>query len=111
VNLDFLDHSQRSGIFNLGTGRAQSFNDVAVAAINACRKADGKPARSLGELVADGAIAYVPFPPQLQDKYQSFTEADLRRLREAGYAAPMLSVEEGVARYVESLISKDAAQA
>jgi ADP-L-glycero-D-manno-heptose 6-epimerase len=108
VNLDFLDHPQRSGIFNLGTGRAQSFNDVAVAAINACRKAAGENSRTLAELVADGVITYVPFPPQLRGKYQSFTEADLRTLRAAGYTAPMLSVEEGVARYVESLISKDA---
>jgi ADP-L-glycero-D-manno-heptose 6-epimerase len=105
VNLDFLAHPSRSGIFNLGTGRARSFNDVAAAVINACRA--GAP-RSVAELVADGSIVYVPFPPDLEGRYQSFTEADLSALRQAGYAAPMLSVEEGVQRYVESLRSPDA---
>ena len=96
VNLDFLDHPQRSGIFNLGTGRAATFNEVAAATINACRAAAGEPALALPELVAAGAITYIPFPPALAGKYQSFTEADLTRLRAAGYRAPMLSVEEGV---------------
>ena len=104
VNLDFLAHPSRSGIFNLGTGRARSFNDVAAAVVNALR---GGTPRSVADLVSEGAIAYVPFPPDLEGKYQSFTEADLTALRAAGYAAPMLSVEEGVARYVESLMSSE----
>ncbi len=69
----------------------------------AARRAES--ARSLAELVAAGAITYVPFPPALVGKYQSFTEADLTRLRAAGYRAPMLDVDEGVSRYVERLIS------
>ena len=105
VNLDFLDHPQRSGVFNLGTGRAATFNDVAVATVNACRAAAGDVALTLPELVAAGAITYVPFPPALVGKYQSYTEADLGRLRAAGYRAPMLSVEEGVARYVGALLA------
>ncbi len=80
AKLDFLDHPDRSGIFNLGTGRAASFNDVAVATINACRKAEGKAPATLAELVQAGAIVYVPFPPALAGKYQSFTEADLTGL-------------------------------
>jgi ADP-L-glycero-D-manno-heptose 6-epimerase len=108
VNLDFLDHPQRSGIFNLGTGAAQTFNQVAVATINACRAAAGQPALSLAELVAEGVITYVPFPAALEGKYQSHTEADLTRLRAAGYRAPMLTVEEGVARYVASLLATSA---
>jgi ADP-L-glycero-D-manno-heptose 6-epimerase len=55
--------------------------------------------------VAAGMITYIPFPPALAGKYQSFTEADLARLRAAGYLAPMIEVEDGVARYVERLIS------
>ena len=55
-----------------------------------------------------GAIEYIPFPPPLVGKYQSFTQADLTTLRAAGYQAPMLDVAQGVARYVESLISEDA---
>jgi len=105
VNLDFLDNPGRSGIFNLGTGKAATFNAVAVATINACRAAAGEPSRTLADLVATGAITYIPFPPALLGKYQSFTEADLTRLRNAGYSAPMLAIDEGVARYVERLIS------
>ena len=111
VNLEFLDHPERNGIFNLGTGKATTFNAVAAATINACRQAAGEPRRSVPELVADGAITYVPFPPALEGKYQSLTEADLARLRAAGYRAPMHSVDEGVARYVERLISKPASSA
>jgi ADP-L-glycero-D-manno-heptose 6-epimerase len=88
VNLDFLDHPERSGIFNLGSGRAATFNSIAAATINACRAAAGEPPRPLGALVADGIITYIALPPALAGKYQSFTEADLARLRAAGYAAP-----------------------
>jgi ADP-L-glycero-D-manno-heptose 6-epimerase len=105
VNLDFLDHPERSGIFNLGTGDAATFNDVAAATVNAIRKVDGKAALSLFELRAAGAIEYIPFPLALAGKYQAYTKADLTRLRAAGYRAPMLGVVEGVARYVERLIS------
>ena len=105
VNLDFLDHPERSGIFNVGSGRAATFNDVAMAAVNACRAADGDGQRSLAELVSDGVIRYIPMPPALAGKYQSYTEADLSRLRAAGYAAPMQTIEEGVPRYIERLIS------
>ena len=63
------------------------------------------PAASVAELVAAGTISYVAFPPALAGRYQSFTEADLARLRAAGYGAPMLGIDEGVARYVERLIS------
>ncbi len=106
VNLDFLDHPARSGIFNLGTGNAETFNAVAVATINACRSRDGKAPLALADLVHHGAIEYVPFPEKLAGKYQSFTQADLTALRAAGYAAAMTNVAEGVPRYVESLISE-----
>jgi ADP-L-glycero-D-manno-heptose 6-epimerase len=105
VNLDFLDHPQRSGIFNLGSGAAQTYNQMAVATINAVRATAGEAPRTLAELVDAGAIEYVPFPQALVGKYQSYTEADLGRLRGAGYREPMLTVEQGVARYVERLIS------
>ena len=111
VNLDFLVHPDRSGIFNLGTGTAATFNEVACVTINALRKAEGQPELSLPDLVAAGAIAYVPFPPALVGKYQSYTQADLTRLRAAGYHAPMLDVAAGVPRYVERLISGSASSA
>jgi ADP-L-glycero-D-manno-heptose 6-epimerase len=109
VNLDFFAHPERSGIFNLGTGAAATFNAVAVATINACRHAAGDPPRTLQDLVRDGAVDYVPLPEALAGKYHSFTQADLTRLRAAGYSGPMLPVDAGVARYVESLISTSGA--
>ncbi len=108
VNLDFLDHPDRAGIFNLGTGKAATFNDVAVATVNALRALAGEASLPLAELVRTRAIEYVPFPPALVGKYQSFTEADLARLRAAGYRAPMLAVDEGVARYVRELAGRAA---
>jgi ADP-L-glycero-D-manno-heptose 6-epimerase len=105
VNLDFLDHPERSGIFNVGAGKATTYNAVAAATVNACRAAAGGARQSVAELVEAGVISYIPFPQALAGKYQSRTEADLARLRAAGYAAPMLGIDEGVARYVERLIS------
>ena len=97
VNLYFLDHPEESGIFNVGTGRAQSFNELAAANVNSCRALAGEPAQSLDELVRLGFIEYIPFPEALRGKYQSFTQADLATLRKAGYDAPFASVEQGVA--------------
>lgn len=107
VNLFFLDHPEISGIFNVGTGRAQSFNDVAVATVNAMRRARGEPPMAAGELRDKGVIEYIAFPSQLVGKYQSFTQADVTALREAGYREPFLSVEEGVGRYVEHRIARE----
>ncbi|OFZ67137.1 MAG: ADP-glyceromanno-heptose 6-epimerase [Betaproteobacteria bacterium RBG_16_56_24] len=104
VNMYFLDNQNKSGIFNLGTGRAQSFNDVAVATINTLRKADGKSSLSLADLQQQGLISYIPFPEQLRGKYQSYTQADIGALRNSGYTEPFLGVEQGVARYVEQML-------
>ncbi len=105
VNLHFLDHPGSSGIFNCGTGASQTFNDVAVATVNAIRKTQGQPALKLAELKAQGLIEYGPFPPGLKEKYQSFTQADLADLRGAGYLSPFSNVDTGVGRYVEWLTS------
>jgi ADP-L-glycero-D-manno-heptose 6-epimerase len=85
VNLWLLEHPEVSGIFNVGTGQSQTFNDVARAVLAHHRR---------------GEIEYVPFPVSLRGRYQSWTEADITALRKAGYAAPFLSVEEGVPRYL-----------
>lgn len=108
VNLFFLQNGGRSGIFNCGSGAAQSFNDVAVATVNGCRAAAGEPALSLAELQGKGVIRYIPFPGDLKGKYQSYTQADLTALRAAGYAQPFLTVEQGVARYCQQLLAKAA---
>ncbi len=90
VNLWLLDHPEVRGIFNCGTGRAQSFNDVARAVIQ-------------HQNYGDGRIAYIPFPEHLKGRYQSYTQADMTALRQAGYDAPFLNVEQGVQRYMDSL--------
>ncbi len=108
VNMYFLDHPHQSGIFNLGTGQAQSFNDVAVATINTLRTAESPrsnpSASSLTELHRQGLISYIPFPDQLRGKYQSYTQADISALRNIGYTEPFLNVEQGVARYVAQML-------
>ena len=106
VNMHFLERPALSGIFNLGTGRAQSFNDVAVATINACLGAAGQDALTLADMRARNMIEYVAFPDALKGKYQSFTEADNAALRDAGYTEPFLTVEQGVARYCDELLGK-----
>ncbi|HXF79211.1 MAG TPA: ADP-glyceromanno-heptose 6-epimerase [Usitatibacter sp.] len=108
VNLFFLDHPEASGIFNVGTGRAESFNAVARATLNAIRRARGEKALTLEELRGAGAIEYIAFPPALVGKYQSYTEADVSALRAAGYREPFLNVEEGVGRYVAQRLAKAA---
>ena len=102
VNLWLLDHPQVSGVFNCGTGRAQSFNQLAAAVINAAQGTR----RPAAELVRQGLIEYIPFPPGLLEKYQSYTQADLARLRAAGYRGEFRAVEQGVAAYVEELKRK-----
>jgi ADP-L-glycero-D-manno-heptose 6-epimerase len=104
VNLFFVDHPGVSGIFNVGTGAAQSFNDVAVAAVNACRAHAGETTLTLEEMRAEGIVRYIPFPEDLKGKYQSYTQADVSALRDAGYAAPFLTVEEGVSAYCMQLL-------
>jgi ADP-L-glycero-D-manno-heptose 6-epimerase len=88
VKLWLLEHSEVSGIFNVGTGRAQSFNDVARAVI----AHHGR-----------GKIEYIPFPEHLKGRYQSYTQADITRLRLAGYTRPFMTVEEGVPKYLSWL--------
>jgi ADP-L-glycero-D-manno-heptose 6-epimerase len=106
VNLHFLDNAEASGVFNVGTGRAQTFNDVALATINAVRRARGEEALQLEAAQSTGAIEYIPFPAQLVGKYQSHTQADLAALRAAGYSHPFAGVDEGVGRYVTARLAQ-----
>jgi ADP-L-glycero-D-manno-heptose 6-epimerase len=102
VNLWLLENRDVSGIFNCGTGHAQSFNDIASAVINAV---NGTRA-STRELVEKKLIEYIPFPQKLIGKYQSYTQADLTQLRAAGYERDFMPVEEGVAAYVRELLKE-----
>ena len=88
VNLWLFDHPTVSGIFNAGTGKSQTFNDVAKAVIG---------------WHGHGKIEYVPFPENLKGRYQSFTEADLTHLREVGCDVSFKTVEEGVKLYLDQL--------
>ena len=88
VNLWFLDNPEVSGIFNLGTGRSQPFNDVAQAVLAYHQR---------------GELSYIPFPDHLVGHYQSFTEADLGALRQAGCEHEFKTVAEGVAAYMQWL--------
>jgi ADP-L-glycero-D-manno-heptose 6-epimerase len=88
VNLHFLDHPQVSGIFNCGTGRAESFLELA---------------RHTASHYEGAEIVEVPFPEALAGKYQAYTRADLTRLRAAGYERDFTSLADGVASYVTRL--------
>ncbi len=83
INLHFLRAPLRAGIYNVGTGRSRSFNDVAGV---------------LTALRGSGKVTYIPFPPALAGKYQNFTEADLTALRAAGYQREMTRLEDGIAQ-------------
>lgn len=88
VNLWLLDNKNKSGIYNVGTGKSQSFNDVAKGVLNWHQKGD---------------LEYIPFPEHLKGHYQSFTEADISALRSIGYLESFHSVEEGVKKYLDIL--------
>ncbi|MFN6102280.1 MAG: ADP-glyceromanno-heptose 6-epimerase [Burkholderiales bacterium] len=93
VNLWFMDHAHVNGIFNLGTGQANSFNAVANAVL----------AWHQQQRQAHGRIEYIPFPEHLKGAYQSYTQADISALRRAGYHERFLNVDEGVSDYLDWL--------
>ena len=103
VNLWFFDHPEKSGIFNLGTGCAQPFNDVAVAVVNTLRHAQNAASLSLEEMVRGGMIDYISFPDALVGKYQSYTQADLSALRSVGCQHEFADVQSGVSAYMQWL--------
>jgi len=90
VNLWFLENQKVSGIFNVGTGKSQTFNEVADSVINWNKR---------------GKINYIPFPEKLKGAYQSYTQADISKLRKAGYKDEFLNVQEGVKKYLDRLES------
>ena len=103
INLWFFDNPQASGIFNLGTGQAQPFNDVALTVVNTLRQWQALAPLTLEEAARGGLIDYIPFPDALVGKYQCYTQADLSALRAAGCAHPFSTVQSGVASYMNSL--------
>lgn len=91
--LSYLRADAPSGIFNIGTGQARSFRELAEAVFTAFRRAP--------------AIDYVDMPIAIRDKYQYFTEASLTNLRASGYGEPFLSLEDAVADYVGGYLRQD----
>lgn len=92
VILWLLKHEEVNGLFNVGTGRAQSFKELAEAVFF-----------SLGKEVN---IRYIDMPTYLADKYQYYTKAEIKKLRDAGYTEPFMDVQEGVADYVQNYLDK-----
>ena len=90
VNIWFYKNPNVSGIFNVGTGKSQTFKEVA----NAVMKWNEK-----------GSIKYIPFPEKLKGSYQSFTEADLNALRSSGYKGTFMDVATGIKQYLNTLES------
>jgi len=88
VNLFFLENDDVSGIYNCGTGRAEKFSEIGAA---------------IQEKYSDAQITKIPFPEKLKGKYQEFTQADLTKLREAGYEEEFLDLKTGVGQYLEIL--------
>jgi len=88
LNLDFAQGPMRKGIFNAGTGQARSFNAIA---------------RTIIQCLGRGRIEYIPFPERLRGKYQSFTQADVRGLRDAGYTREFTVLEDGIRQTLAEL--------
>lgn len=82
-----------NGIYNIGTGKARTFNDLVTATFKAMNiKAD---------------ISYMPTPEDIRDKYQYFTEATMSKIRNAGYKKPFTNLEDGVSDYVKNYLAKE----
>ncbi len=103
VNLWFFDHPCARGLFNLGSGRAQPFNDVALAVVNSHRRLKGESPMHLADAVLNGLIEYIDFPAALRGKYQCYTQADLGALRRMGCDHAFADVATGVGHYIQSL--------
>ena len=91
VMLWLLDHPEVSGLFNVGTGTARTFQDCILAGFAAAGR--------------EPAIEFVDMPLEIRGKYQYFTEAKMDRLRAAGYDRPFTSLEDGVADYVRHYLA------
>jgi ADP-L-glycero-D-manno-heptose 6-epimerase len=85
-----MEQQPKSGIYNLGTGQARTFKDLAAAVFKT--------------LQLPKHIEYIDTPPDIRDKYQYFTEADMAKLKKAGYPAAFFSLENGVADYVKNYL-------
>jgi len=93
LTLFFLDHTNKNGLFNIGSGKARTWNDLVTALFNAMNK--------------NVEIEYFDMPSHLLEKYQYFTEAKMDKLKKVGYSKPLISLEDGVADYVQNYLQKE----
>jgi ADP-L-glycero-D-manno-heptose 6-epimerase len=93
MTLHFLEHKDKNGIFNVGSGKARTWIDLVTALFNAV----GKPVN----------IEFIDLPENLREKYQYFTEANLKKIKSAGYSKPITSLEDGVNDYVKNYLLKN----
>lgn len=90
MTLFFLNNTNKNGLYNIGTGRARNWNDL----VTALFKAVGKPVN----------IEYIDMPDHLIEKYQYYTEANMDKIKKAGYKFPFTSLEDGVTDYVKNYL-------
>jgi len=90
MTLHFMDHKNNNGLYNVGSGKARTWNDLVAALFDAL----GKPTN----------IEYIDLPDHLADKYQYFTEAKLNKIKKAGYSQQISSLEESVTDYVKNYL-------
>lgn len=90
MTLYFLEHPDKNGIFNVGAGKARTWNDLVTALFHAVGKSVN--------------IEYIDLPENLREKYQYFTEANLSKIKSAGYSEPTISLEDGVSDYVKNYL-------
>ena len=95
VSMWLMENRKNSGIYNLGTGTARSFHDLVKATFSAMKKKE--------------RIKFIDIPEDIRDKYQYFTEANMQKLRNAGYKESFCSLEEGVTDYVQNYLMKGGA--
>jgi ADP-L-glycero-D-manno-heptose 6-epimerase len=93
MTLHFYEHRDKNGLFNVGTGNAQTWVELVTALFDAV----GKPVN----------IEFVDMPENIREKYQYFTEADLTKIRNAGYDKNIMNVHDGVSDYVKNYLLKD----
>jgi ADP-L-glycero-D-manno-heptose 6-epimerase len=93
MTLHFFEHHDKNGLFNVGTGKAQSWKELVTALFNAV----GKPVN----------IEFVDMPEEIRNKYQYFTEANLKKIKSTGYDKPIMNVESGVTDYVKNYLLKE----
>ncbi len=105
VNMHFWNNSQHSGIFDCGTGVAQSFNRVAKIIINSFQKKRKLPILHFKEMLNKGLVRYVEFPESLKGAYQNYTKANTVKLRATGFKKTMIDISIGIYEYIEELAS------